>query len=55
LTPGRYVGAEEEEGDTEEFEEKMNRLTAELVKQMEQGDDINREIRNNLRSIGYGE
>ena len=32
LTPGRYVGAEEEEEDEEAFEEKMKRLTAELAR-----------------------
>ena len=30
LTPGRYVGIEEQEDDGEPFEEKMKRLTAEL-------------------------
>ena len=30
LTPGRYVGIEEQEDDGEPFEEKMGRLTAEL-------------------------
>ena len=30
LTPGRYVGIEEQEKDVEPFEEKMGRLTAEL-------------------------
>ena len=30
LTPGRYVGIEEQEDDGEPFEEKMERLTAEL-------------------------
>jgi len=32
LTPGRYVGTEEEEEDMEVFEEKMQRLTEELAK-----------------------
>src|SRR3712207_7407659 len=30
LTPGRYVGIEEQEDDGEPFEEKMKRLTSEL-------------------------
>ena len=30
LTPGRYVGIEEQEDDGEPFEQKMNRLTSEL-------------------------
>ncbi|AFU59832.1 N-6 DNA methylase [Candidatus Nitrososphaera gargensis Ga9.2] len=53
LTPGRYVGAEEEEEDDEEFEEKMNRLTSELAKQMEEGRRLDEEIKKNLASIGY--
>lgn len=54
LTPGRYVGAEEEEEDEEVFEERMKRLTSELTKQMENGAKLDEEIRKNLRSIGYG-
>jgi len=53
LTPGRYVGIQEEEEDDEEFEEKMKRLTAELAKQMEEGKKLDEEITKNLRSIGY--
>lgn len=54
LTPGRYVGAEEEEEDDEAFEQKINRLTAELAKQMEEGKRLDEEIKNNLERIGYG-
>ncbi|MEM3112770.1 MAG: N-6 DNA methylase, partial [Candidatus Anstonellales archaeon] len=53
LTPGRYVGAEEEEEDEQEFEEKMKRLTSELSKQMEEGKKLDAEIRKNLKQIGY--
>ncbi len=53
LTPGRYVGTEEEEEDDEEFEEKMNNLTSELAKQMEEGKKLDEEIRKNLASIGF--
>ena len=53
LTPGRYVGAEEEEEDSEEFEEKMSCLTAELAKQMKESRRLDEEIRTNLESIGY--
>jgi len=31
LTPGRYVGTEIQEEDDEAFEEKMKKLTAEVV------------------------
>jgi len=53
LTPGRYVGAEEEEEDKEVFDEKMKRLTSELSKQMEEGKKLDNEIKKNLESIGW--
>ena len=53
LTPGRYVGSEEKEDDMEEFEEKMEKLTSELAKQMEEGQRLDAEIRKNLESIGF--
>ena len=53
LTPGRYVGAEDEEDDTEPFEEKMKRLTAELAEQMKKGQKLDEEIKKNLESIGF--
>ncbi|MEM4254479.1 MAG: class I SAM-dependent DNA methyltransferase [Candidatus Woesearchaeota archaeon] len=53
LTPGRYVGAEEEEEDTEAFEEKMKKLTTELAKQMEEGKKLDEEIKKNLGGIGF--
>jgi len=54
LTPGRYVGAEEEKENREEFEKKMKRLTAELSEQMRKGKKLDEEITKNLESIGYG-
>ena len=53
LTPGRYVGAEEEEEDEEVFKEKMKRLVAELSEQLKEGMKLDEEIRKNLESIGY--
>jgi type I restriction enzyme M protein len=53
LTPGRFVGAEEEEDDAEVFEEKMKRLTAELSEQEKRGRKLDDEIRKNLESIGF--
>ena len=53
LTPGRYVGTEEEEDDAEEFEEKMKRLTAELAEQMKVGNRLDEAMKKNLESIGY--
>lgn len=53
LTPGRYVGAEEQEEDAEPFAEKMARLTAELKAQMEEGARLDREILKNLNQIHF--
>jgi len=44
LTPGRYVGAAEVEDDGEPFDEKMKRLTADLKKQMEEDETLDRHI-----------
>ena len=53
LTPGRYVGIAEEEGDGEPFEEKMERLTTELAGLFEKGHELEAEIRKNLGALGY--
>jgi type I restriction enzyme M protein len=54
LTPGRYVGAEEIEDDGEPFDEKMKRLVAKLEEQFAEGARLEKEIRKNLRGLGYG-
>jgi type I restriction enzyme M protein len=54
LTPGRYVGAAELEDDGEPFEEKMERLTAELRAQMAEAAELDTLIRANLEELGYG-
>ena len=53
LTPGRYVGTEEEEEDDEEFQEKMQKLISELKQQMEEGARLDEEIKKNLERIGW--
>jgi type I restriction enzyme M protein len=53
LTPGRYVGIEEEEDDGIPFEEKMKRLTAELGRQMRQSAELDEQIIANLQDLGY--
>lgn len=53
LTPGRYVGIEEQEDDGEPFEEKMERLTSELSNMFEKSHRLEEEIRKNLGAIGY--
>ena len=53
LTPGRYVGIEEQEDDGEPFEEKMARLTSELSEMFEKSHELEKEIREKLGAIGY--
>jgi len=53
LTPGRYVGIEEPEDDGEPFEEKMERLTAELAELFKHSSELEQEIRNRLGAIGH--
>ena len=54
LTPGRYVGTEEVEGDGEPFGEKMERLTAELAEQFKKSEELKVQIKKNLEVLGYG-
>lgn len=53
LTPGRYVGIEEPEDDGEAFEDKMNRLTAELSTLFAKSHKLEAEIKEKLGAIGY--
>ncbi len=55
LTPGRYVGIEEQIEDDEPFEEKMTRLTSELFEMFDKSHELESEIRRKLGAIGYGE
>lgn len=54
LTPGRYVGTEEQEDDGISFEEKMTTLTTELKQQFEESRKLDEEIKKVLGVIGYG-
>lgn len=53
LTPGRYVGIEEQQDDGEPFEEKMTRLTSELSEMFARSHELEEEIREKLGEIGY--
>ncbi len=53
LTPGRYVGAVEEEDDGEPFAEKMARLTEQLNAQFAESKRLEAEIKRNLGGLGY--
>ena len=54
LTPGRYVGTEEVEGDGEPFAEKMERLSAQLAEQFDRSELLKEQIKKNLEELGYG-
>lgn len=53
LTPGRYVGIEEQEEDSEPFDEKMKRLTTELSSLFSRSHELEEQIKNNLKELGY--
>lgn len=53
LTPGRYVGIEEQEDDGEPFEDKMKRLTSELSDMFDKSHKLEDEICKKLGAIGY--
>jgi len=53
LTPGRYVGAAEEEDDGEPFADKMARLTAQLSEQFAESARLEEQIKENLAGLGF--
>jgi len=53
LTPGRYVGVEDNNEDSIPFEEKMKNITSELSTQFEESHRLEEEIKKNLKAIGY--
>ena len=53
LTPGRYVGIEEQAEDDEPFDDKMKRLTSELSQMFIKSHKLEDEIRKKLGAIGY--
>lgn len=53
LTPGRYVGAEEQAEDGEAFADKMARLTAQLAEQFAESAKLEGEIKKNLAGLGH--
>ena len=53
LTPGQYVGVAAEEDDDEPFNEKMERLTKTLGEQMREEEQMNEEIKKQLKKVGF--
>ena len=54
LTPGRYVGTEAAEGDTEPFDKRINRLATTLRNQQSEAAKLDARIAANLTELGYG-
>lgn len=54
LTPGRYVGLEQNKETEENFENKMKRLTEELNFCFKENRKLEKTIKEKLESIGYG-
>lgn len=53
VTPGRYVGVQREDSDDIPYEVKMEELSAELREQFERSNDLQIEIENNLKELGF--
>lgn len=53
LTPGRYVGAPDEEDDGVPFAEKMARITAELKEKFVERAELEEKVRKSLKGLGY--
>lgn len=53
MTPGRYVGIPKEEDDGIPFEDKMADLTKTLSEQMAKEQEMNEEIKKQLKKIGF--
>ena len=54
LTPGRYVGAQQAEGNDEPFEERFKGLIGKLDNQFSRAAILEREIRSRLSEIDRG-
>jgi len=53
LTPGRYVGIAQEKDDGIPFEEKMTKLSTQLKEQFEKSNILEKQIKENLKGLGY--
>ena len=53
LTPGRYVGVAPTEEDSEPFQQKMTRLTAQWRNQSKEARQLDEQIEANLSSLGF--
>ena len=54
LTPGRYVGIEEDADDGLSYIESMNELSERLYQEIEKSEELQLRIHKNLEKLGYG-
>lgn len=53
VTPGRYVGVSQDNGNSEPFEQKMERLTAELREKFQRSNELEDSIEKSLQEVGF--
>lgn len=53
LTPGKYIELKDKNENNEPFDERMIKLTEELKQLFEESKDVEEEIKQNLKTIGY--
>ncbi|MFC7027869.1 N-6 DNA methylase [Halomicroarcula sp. GCM10025324] len=53
VTPGRYVGVREENGDEEQFEKKMERLSADLREMFQESNELQKKIDKSIEEVGF--
>jgi type I restriction enzyme M protein len=53
LTPGRYVGASDDGGEDEPFEERFPKLAARLSEELSESEAMTKQLRKSLVALGY--
>jgi type I restriction enzyme M protein len=53
ITPGRYVGVKEDDGDEEPFNQKMERLSSELRENFKKSNELQEKIDKSLQEVGF--
>jgi type I restriction enzyme M protein len=53
ISPGRYVGIKDQDGDDEPFEVKMERLSADLRENFQKSNELEKKIEENLEVLGF--
>ena len=53
VTPGRYVGFKEDSDNSEPFEQRMERLTADLRENFQRSEELEKRIEESLQEVGF--